>query len=260
MTENQRLKFIINSLNLTQKAFSEAIGIKQGSLSDVLRQKNGLKVSESIKFKLENLYSINRTWLETGEGEMFITTNTLKETSRKTISNARLIGDFHATEYEDGSRFRQIGPGIFTMKVELVTEKAKAGWLRGFADAEYQEELPIVETIVDFVAKGKYLAFEVDGDSMDDRTIDCIPHKTIIVGRELPQHQWQPRLHNHEYPNWIFVHKNDGILVKQIGEQNLEDGWLIHHSLNPNKELYPDEKIFLKDIYKIYNVVKRILP
>lgn len=260
MTENQRLKVIRGYLAFTQSQLAERVGLKQGSYADVERGK--VKVSGDIKRKLEKEFSINVTWLETGVGNMIIeeSINSFKETPRRAAQNARLIGDLNETEFEDGSRFRQIGPDMWAMNVEIVTERAKAGWLRGFADTEYHEVLPTVEVIVDFVAKGQYLAFEVDGDSMDDGTIQCIPHKTVIVGRELASHKWSPRLYNHEWPNWIFIHKRDGILVKQIADQNLEEGWITHHSLNPNKELYPDERIEIKDIVKIYNVVKRILP
>lgn len=217
---------------------------------------NRHKLDMSIKNKYTS--AIGVTW----PGNMVAEPdgNYIRMTPRKTGSNARIIGDLNETEFEDGSRFRQISSSIWSMNVELVTEKAKAGWLSGFADPEYHDQLPHVEILVDFVAKGKYLAFEATGDSMNDGTIDSIPHKSIILGRELEPHKWKPRLHSHDWPNWIFVHRTDGILVKQIADQNLDEGWIIHHSLNPNKELYPDEKIWLKDIYRIYNVVKRQLP
>lgn len=253
------------ALNLSQKELANAIGKDKSAISKIESEKELKRLpSLSIMLAMEELFNVNRNYIETGTGEIFKSLNTpqneLKSTNRKIQANAKYVGDFHESEYEDGSKFRRIGPETFAMRVELVTEKAKAGWLRGFADGEYIEELPMVEIPVDFIAKGMYLAFEVDGDSMDDRTIDCIPNNTIIVGRDLPQHQWSPRLYSHEYPNWIFVHKRDGILVKQIADQDLEAGWIIHHSLNPNKELYPDEKIYVKDLIKIYNVVKRILP
>lgn len=86
ITENQRLKFLMKELGyLTQGSFAQAIGIKQGSLSDILRQKEGVKVSDAIKYKLEILYNINRNWLETGNGEMFLNPppKTLKEQQEK---------------------------------------------------------------------------------------------------------------------------------------------------------------------------------
>lgn len=71
MTENQRLKEVQKALLFaSQTEFSKALGIKQGSLSDIYREKNGIGVSPSIKMKLEKDYSININWLEKGEGSM----------------------------------------------------------------------------------------------------------------------------------------------------------------------------------------------
>ena len=71
MTENQRLKIIQKKLSFNSQAdFAKALGIKQGSLSDIYREKKGVGVSDSIKMKLEKEYSINIDWIETGEGEI----------------------------------------------------------------------------------------------------------------------------------------------------------------------------------------------
>jgi hypothetical protein len=270
MTENQQEK--INPVLNRMLHYLEIKGIALTKADKMMSSGNGRlgKMSKSntipkepfIEKFLSTFKEVNENWLMRDEGEMInkITTNQLKDIPRKITSNAKFIGAYDESEFEEGSRFRRVGPDRWAMKVELITEKAKAGWLRGFADQEYQETLPETEVIVDFVVKGRYFAFEADGDSMYDGSINSIPDKSLVVVRELPQHQWLPRLYNHEYPNWVFVHKTDGILVKQIADQNLEEGWLIHKSLNPNKELYPDEKILIKDIQKIFNVVKRILP
>ncbi len=72
MTENERLREIQKALGYTnQTAFANVFGIKQGSLSDIYRSKNGIKVSDSIKRILDKDFSINIDWLETGEGNMF---------------------------------------------------------------------------------------------------------------------------------------------------------------------------------------------
>ena len=71
MTKNQRLKEIQKKLSFNSQAeFAEFLGIKQGSLSDIYREKKGIGVSDSIKMKLEKEFSINIDWLKTGEGEM----------------------------------------------------------------------------------------------------------------------------------------------------------------------------------------------
>lgn len=80
MSENNRLKELQKILKFpTQSAFSKALGIKQGSLSDIYREKKGVGVSESIKRVLSKEYSINLHWLEFGEGEVFVDSQDLVE-------------------------------------------------------------------------------------------------------------------------------------------------------------------------------------
>ncbi len=71
-TENQRLKFLIKELNLTQKDFAHRLGIQPGSLSDILRAKGGMGISMAVKYKLKESLFVNLSWLETGEGDPFL--------------------------------------------------------------------------------------------------------------------------------------------------------------------------------------------
>jgi transcriptional regulator with XRE-family HTH domain len=70
MTENERLRIIRSKLNLTQKAFSESLEIKQGSYSDVERGKAG--ISALLLKNLIRKYRVNPLWLCEGEGSMFV--------------------------------------------------------------------------------------------------------------------------------------------------------------------------------------------
>lgn len=70
MTENERLKLLRTQLGLTQRVFSQALEIKQGSYSDVERGKAG--VSAVLMKNLIRKYRVNPLWLCEGEGTMFI--------------------------------------------------------------------------------------------------------------------------------------------------------------------------------------------
>jgi len=75
MTENQRLRIVMDLLHFkTQNDFAEALHLKPGSLSDVLRGKDNMGVSNAIKDRLEFVYQINRQWLSSGVGEPFLET------------------------------------------------------------------------------------------------------------------------------------------------------------------------------------------
>src|SRR5665648_762449 len=52
-----------------------------------------------------------------------------------------------------------------TENIELVPEKAKAGYMRGFADPEFVRELPVFQ--LPFLSpERKYRTFQISGDSM----------------------------------------------------------------------------------------------
>lgn len=161
---------------------------------------------------------------------------------------------------DKASELVEISPGRYRVKVELVPIYAQAGYLSGFGDQEFLDDLPVHYFTTDRPAKGKYRAFETYGDSMDNGDInEAIPSGTIIIGREVDRKYWTSKLHSHKWPNWIFVHKTEGIIVKQIADQDLKTGDIVLRSLNPNKEKYPDFTINLNDVNQIYNVVKREL-
>jgi len=53
----------------TQQEFAAALDMKAGSLSDVLRAKDNMKVSNAIKDRLAFRFNVNREWLTHGLGE-----------------------------------------------------------------------------------------------------------------------------------------------------------------------------------------------
>lgn len=168
--------------------------------------------------------------------------------------------DLGFLEEDQTSTLIEISPGRYRMKVELVPIYAQAGYLTDYCDTEFLEDLPVHYFTTDQPAKGQYRAFETYGDSMDNGDVlEAIPSGIIIIGREVDSKYWTSKLHNHKWKNWIFVHKTEGIIVKQIVEQNLDNGNITLRSLNPNKDKYPDFTINLNDVKQIYNVIKREL-
>lgn len=173
-------------------------------------------------------------------------------------SNARDLGEY--IEDNQTTPIKEISPGFYLLTTELVPVHAQAGYLTGYQDQEYIDMLPKYTTTVDKYARGKYRHFETSGDSMDNGSIkDAIPDGTVLLCREIKREHWTSKLHSHKWPNYVFVHRTEGIVVKQIASQNLETGEIILHSLNPDKNKYPDYSVNMDDILEIYNVIKRIL-
>ena len=135
-----------------------------------------------------------------------------------------------------------------SIKVRLVSNKAKAGWSEGYYNEEYLEELPFVMIDADENYKGKYLAFEVEGDSMEPDYLEG----DIVICREIQRHLWSSKLH---FRDWDFViaHSTNGIMLKEITAHNIETGDITCHSLNPK---YEDFVLNLHQVAHLYNVVE----
>ena len=135
-----------------------------------------------------------------------------------------------------------------SIKVRLVSNKAKAGWSEGYYNEEYLEELPFVMIDADENHKGKYLAFEVEGDSMEPDYLEG----DIVICREIQRHLWGSKLH---FRDWDFViaHSTNGIMLKEITAHNVETGDITCHSLNPK---YEDFVLNLHQVAHLYNVVE----
>ncbi|MFJ1431914.1 S24 family peptidase [Capnocytophaga canimorsus] len=305
MTENQRLKYLQKILGFSsQTEFANALGIKQGSLSDIYRKKNGIGVSDSIKMILLKDYSINTDWLETGEGEM-LNTPAHKETtsqerlkmmieylqmSTKTFAfETGFIPDTRIMEIKEGKRnfdehivqkvtakfpnFKNewilTGKGEMLidpnqkyipkselalkqypvkLAVRLVTNKAKAGWSEDFYSDEYLEDMPIVMIDSDQEYHGKYLAFEVEGDSMEPDYLDG----NIVICREVQRHLWSSKLHYNDW-DFVIVHNTRGIMLKEIIAHDTSKGIITCHSINPE---HKDFKVNLREVSFLYNVVE----
>lgn len=155
-------------------------------------------------------------------------------------------------------KFYKLADGSLIMQVPIISHKAYAGYLVGYADPEFYDDLETIPAIVDGLHRGSYLAFEVTGDSMINFSTLELAEQSIFpgriaIGRDLPKEKWMYRLHTHNYENWVIVHRTKGILIKKIVEHIVNEGLITIHSLNP---AYPDEELNLNDIEQIFSVVQ----
>ena len=89
--------------------------------------------------------------------------------------------------------------------IEIVTQKAKAGYMNGYSDSEYIESLPRIS--LPFLGPGLHRGFTVEGDSMP-------PHEDgdIIVGRYV-----ESLNEITDGRTYIIITKSDGIVYKRLG-------------------------------------------
>lgn len=130
--------------------------------------------------------------------------------------------------------------------IELVSEKAKAGYTSGFADPEYICILPTFR--LPFLSKQKkYRTFQVSGDSMLP-----VPHGAWVTGVFIQD--WTSLRDKDAY---IILTMDEGIVFKVIENRIKTEGKLVLHSLNPMYEPYD---ISVKDIREIWQFVNYISP
>jgi transcriptional regulator with XRE-family HTH domain len=70
MTVNERIKFLIKTLNLSTEEFSDKIGVKEGTTRNYL-YRNSTPNTEYIEKIYNSIDNISAEWLLTGEGEPF---------------------------------------------------------------------------------------------------------------------------------------------------------------------------------------------
>lgn len=70
---NERLKILLKRLGLSQRQFALRINLDPGYLSRILQGK--VIPSTRILLLISSVFQVNRRWLETGEGEIFSTSD-----------------------------------------------------------------------------------------------------------------------------------------------------------------------------------------
>ena len=218
-----RLVRYIKYKGLSVRRFEISVNAANGYVNSI-RKGIGVDRLESIKTVYPDL---NITWLLSGEGRMLDALGQQKK-------NAKII-NIESFAY-----------------VPMIPVSARAGYLKGYGDEEYIEELPKFPVITDREFKGKYFVFEVSGDSMDNGGLDSIRDNDKVLCREIKRDLWSSKLHIRDW-YFLIVHKDEGIIVKQIIEHNVGKSIIKCHSLNP---LYEDFTLNLNDVIELYNVIK----
>lgn len=224
MSVKKRLKEFIKFKGMKISPFERSVDVSIGYVSSISRG-----IGNDILQRISDKYpELNITWLLTGGGEMIIPDDT------------NIVGE--AKVYY-GSNY---------LEVPMINVKAQAGYLHTYGDPEYIDSLPTELWIVDKQYKGKYVDFEVEGDSMDDRSVDSICAGDHILCREIQRQHWTNKLHINKW-SFVIVHKSMGVIIKRITDHNIKTGDIRCHSLN---SFYEDYTINLEDVVALYNVLK----
>jgi transcriptional regulator with XRE-family HTH domain len=119
--------------------------------------------------------------------------------------------------------------------IEVVTQKVKAGYLNGYADPEYIENLQHIS--LPFLGPGKYRGFPIEGDSMP-------PHEdgSIVVGRYIE------KLGDvKDGRTYILITKSEGMVYKRLNK-NKKNALVVAS----DNRFYPNYEVKVSDIIEIW--------
>jgi len=243
------LREYIEFKGLSQSEIAEIIGDSQQAVSDFLN-KSGNPQKKTREKYFEKLVGF-KDYYNTK------TSNKLVEVAESLMVNEP--SQIYPTKA--GSIIEELPNGKYLLTVPMVPYKAHATYISEFTDADFIQDLTKVSFIVDRVPRGKYQAFEIINDSMNDATLDRPPSRDailsgdIVLGRELGRQHWLSKLNINGYPYWIIVtHHN--IICKEIVHHDIEKGIITCHSLNSSPE-FQDFDLKLDECHQLFNIIKK---
>ncbi len=130
--------------------------------------------------------------------------------------------------------------------IHFVPVKAAAGYLAGYADSEFIDELNTFT--LPMLAGGNYRAFEIIGDSMMPT-----PSGSIIVGEKIDNSE---EVKNDQA--YIVVSRNEGIVYKRIVKNNRSKNKLTLVSDNPQYQPYQVNAEDVVELWQAQMVISKV--
>lgn len=132
-----------------------------------------------------------------------------------------------------------------SQRIHFVPVKASAGYLAGYADPEFLDELNTFT--LPMLAPGNYRAFEIVGDSMLPT-----PSGSVIVGEKVDDLE-EVKSNN----TYVLVSRNGGIVYKRINRNNRVKTKLTLVSDNPQYEPYQLDAEDVIEVWKAQMVITK---
>jgi transcriptional regulator with XRE-family HTH domain len=215
----KNLKYLRKLRGLTQEEFATKLNIKRSLLGAYEEERAEPRidvlelVSDTFKISLDELL---RKDLSEVKGSYLV-----KRRQQKLISENNLI--------------------------QFVPVKAAAGYLAGYADQEFIDELNTFT--LPMLGAGQYRAFEIIGDSMMPT-----PSGSIIVGEKVDNNA--DSLKNNQA--YIVVSRSEGIVYKRIVKNNRAKNKLTMVSDNPSYQPYQINAEDVLEVWQAQMVISKV--
>lgn len=228
------LKILRKTRQLSQEEVSKLLGLTRSTYSGYENGiaepgiQNLLNISDFFKVSLDDL--VRRDLSKATDQELLALTKGLVSDVKG--SHLRVLTSLVNEENED--------------VIEMIPEKARAGYTSGYADPDYIKVLPTFQ--LPFLKKDrKYRSFPISGDSMPP-----VSNGSHVVA-EFVQN-WETIKDGKPY---IVVTKEDGIVFKILYNHLMHNNSFQLCSTNP---LYAPYMVHVNDIIEVWRFVNYISP
>lgn len=226
---SSNLKYLRKKKGQTQQQFADAMEIKRSLIGayeeDRAEPKYDLlkKIAEFFDLTIDEFINenINDTW---------------KPKPKSQGSNLRVLSI--SVDQNDNEN------------IELVPVKASAGYLNGFSDPQYIQDLPKFQLPLPALRQGTFRAFEIMGDSMLP-----IQPGSVIIGEYLDN--WNEVKTGETY---VIISKNEGVVYKRAGNRFKENKELKLISDNKVYDAYSIDADDILEIWRAKAYISTTLP
>ena len=231
MTVKERIKKFIEAENISIATFERTIEVSNGYINSISKNIG----VDKLNLILEKYPNLNLEWLITGKGQMYKPQPPSYPITQ--VPKVEIIKPIHI----EG---RDLMPKVIVVdendneRIPLVPVRAQAGYLNGYDDINYIEQLPTYS--LPNMNNGTYRIFQVSGLSM----YPTLQDGSYVVGKFVDN--WQNITSNRVH---VVVTQLDGVIVKRVINSIDKYGTLYCKSDNRD---YPHISVQLQDVKEIW--------
>ena len=226
-----RVLYLAENKEISKQDFFRKTGLKYSNFTG--KSKESDLASKSVAEILLKYPDVSPEWLLTGNGEMLRSQEALAVKPPRVeiiepikVEGRSLMPKVVVVDDEDNDR------------IPLVSVKAQAGYLEGYDDSNYIEELPTYS--LPEMRNGTYRMFQVSGFSM----YPTLQDGSYVIGKFVENWEWLS-----DNRVCVVVTERDGVIVKRVTNRAREKGFLYCKSDNRD---YKHIKVMLEDIKEIW--------
>ncbi|MCU7614363.1 helix-turn-helix domain-containing protein [Chryseobacterium sp. GMJ5] len=219
---SDNIRFLRGKRNLSQQSFAESIGMSRVRYSKY--EDGRSEPPYEILISISKFFNISIDLLLTLDIKKYPLEEMLQ------LSDKRILLPIIVDQSGNNS-------------IEIIPQKASMGYLSGYSDPEYIENLQRIS--LPFLTHGKYRAFPAQGDSMP-------PFKdgSYIIGKYVENIEDLK-----SGKSYIFITLDDGITYKRLNAK--KENFI---TVSADNEFYEPYDIDLKNIVEIWQYASGIFP